>query len=481
MTLSCRPSNFSLLLPKVYWFALAGSILAVKIGFLALDPIPRFFLGDSAAYLASALDIWVPNDRSFTYGRNFIRPILDLFGSLSAVVITQSILAAANSLLVAFCLRARFATPFWVAATAAMLYAIEPLGLSYERFIMTETLTLFFFAVFVLTGLLYIARPRMWLLIVLALLGTCILSLRTFHIPVIIVSTAAAVLLGIPRLWQRSEKNRASFLPRFVAHALVAIAATVVLHISYQSYFAFLTKQPPSYNGLDGLFLVAAWAPVVTRDAFPTSKMADRVLSELKIDLRDRSMRPAHRYSRGGLAQTLAHEQGGEIAANAIAKEIALNAALRDPVGVARLSLQTYTDYWDNKIIKESIAYDLGQLQLNRSLIDHFQKCCSEDLSKSHELYSLTRRWHQAATAWYNFLLLSPLLSILLCIPRSHRAEAAFMGVTALAVLIVSITFGTGAVIRYHHTLAWLTCVQLGVLLGYVCNLSQLQKSRTGS
>ncbi len=471
MTLSYRAHDSS---SAKAWFALAGFILAVKLGFLTIDPYPRFFLGDSAAYLASALGIWVPNDRSFTYGRDFIHPILDLFHSISAVVVVQSMLGAVNSLLAALCLHIGFRAPFWVAAATAILYSFEPLGLSYERFIMTETLTLFFFAMFVLTGLIYIVKPRMWLLVVLALMGTCVLSLRTFHIPVVIISTVAAVLLASPGLRQLTAEGRRTF-PRFAAHALVALAATVVLHLSYQSYFALLTKQSPSYNGLDGLFLAAAWAPLVTRDDFPDKKVADRVLSELTIDLKDRWMRPAHRYWQGGLAQTLARERGGEIEANAIAKEIALNAAKRDSLGVMRLSLQTYADYWNRNIIRDSIAYDLGQKQLDRSLIDHFKKCCAEDLSKNDEQKSFTRWWHQAATPWYNFFLLSPILSVLLCIPRRYRAEAAFLGVTSLAVLMVSITFGTGAVVRYHPTLGWLTAVQLGVLLCYVCNQHGLE------
>ena len=124
---------------------------------------------------------------------------------------------------------------------------------------------------FVLTGLIYIVKPRMWLLVVLALMGTCVLSLRTFHIPVVIISTVAAVLLASPGLRQLTAEGRRTF-PRFAAHALVALAATVVLHLSYQSYFALLTKQSPSYNGLDGLFLAAAWAPLVTRDDFPDKR-----------------------------------------------------------------------------------------------------------------------------------------------------------------------------------------------------------------
>jgi hypothetical protein len=454
-----------------FWLALAAAVLSIKIALLAIDSLVVFGGGDSGAYLASAVSDWVPGDRSFTYGRYFIRAILAVFGSIKAVVVAQSLLSGATSVLAAVCLRVGFRSPFWVAAIAALLYAIEPLALLYERAILTETVTLFFLALFVLTGLSYINRPRTPRLILLAFLGTCILSLRTFHIPVVLVATVAVVLLGIPHLRDQNAGSVWDFGSRVLLHALVAIAATVGFHAAYQQYFSYVTNQPPTYNSGDGFFLIAAWAPVVTPDDFPNEATAERVLNNL-FDLQDRFNRNFHLFGEGGLVNLLQKDQApgisGYLAASEAAKKIALHAARRDPIGLIGLAVETYADYWNGKVMRKSIVGDQGPLKLDQKLIDYFQACCSEDLSKNHLQDTLAKRWYGGASVWYRVLLLSPLFAILLCIPRGYREQAMFVGVVVWAVMLVSVFFGVVVDVRFHHALAWLACIQLGILLSYI-------------
>jgi hypothetical protein len=450
-----------------FWLALTAAILGVKIALLAIDSLPLFFLGDSSVYLRSALGGGLPSDRSFTYGVFFIRPVLAVFGSLEAVVAAQSVLSAAIAVMAAVCLRVGFGTPLWVAAVAALLYAVEPLALILERLIMTETLTLFILAWFVLTGLCYIKRPRLSLLIVLAFLGTCIVSLRTFHIPVVWIATVAAMLLGLPRLKEQSGGSLRRFGWNVLLHALVAIGVTLGFHALYKSYLAYMTNESPAYNSADGFFLVASWAPVVTPDDFPSKEMAERVLPKLKFDLQDPNVRANQRFSEGGLVDVLVDDQGGNARrANRMAKKIARNAALRDPIGVIGLTWWTYAQSWDRGNILREVLSDQGQRELDRHMIDRFKAKYSEDLSNHHLQDTMAKRWHRAAIPWYGFLLLSPFLSLLLCIPRAYRMEALFISVIALSVIAVSMGFGS--TVRFHHALGWLTCIQLGILLSYL-------------
>ena len=310
---------------------LTVSVLALKLAFLALAILFRFFSSAIlAAYLHSAVMHSVPSDRSFTYGWLFVRPILATFGKLQAVVTIQTLLAAATSILAAACLRVGFQAPLWMAAVVALLYAVEPLALIQERLILTETLTLFVLAWFVLAGLCYINRPRASLLIALAFLGTCVLSLRSFYIPIVLVSTAATVLLGILRPRGQTALSSRGLGPSFLLHALVAIGATVSFHALYQYYFSYMTNQPPSYNSGAGFFLLSSWAPVVTPNDFPSREMAERVLPNLKFVLQDRHSRPAQQFVPGGLISLLFKEQDGEaLKTNQLAKTIALHAGLR--------------------------------------------------------------------------------------------------------------------------------------------------------
>lgn len=105
-----------------FWIALTTCVLSIKIAILALDSLPLFFLSDSAVYLTSAISSSMPGDRSFTYGLVFIRPILAVFGTLKAVVVIQSLLAGASSVVAALCLRIGIRAPLGVAALAAIGY-----------------------------------------------------------------------------------------------------------------------------------------------------------------------------------------------------------------------------------------------------------------------------------------------------------------------------------------------------------------------
>src|SRR5215470_11950721 len=50
------------------WWLFCFLILALNFFLLAVDPLPKLFMGDSGSYLWTALSGWIPTDRSFLYG-----------------------------------------------------------------------------------------------------------------------------------------------------------------------------------------------------------------------------------------------------------------------------------------------------------------------------------------------------------------------------------------------------------------------------
>ena len=50
------------------WWLFCSLICLLKFLLLALDPLPKLFIGDSACYIATALTGWIPDDRSYFYG-----------------------------------------------------------------------------------------------------------------------------------------------------------------------------------------------------------------------------------------------------------------------------------------------------------------------------------------------------------------------------------------------------------------------------
>ena len=450
----------------LFWVSLAAVIAVIKIIFLSLDSLPLFYLGDSEVYLSSAISSSLPSDRSFTYGVFFISPILAMFGSVGAVVVFQALLSGVTGLLAGVCMRVGFDAPPWVIAVTVVGYAFEPLALLHERLILTEAVALFFFALFTLVGLLYIRRPRWHLLILLAPLGTIALSLRTSFVPVILIATASVVALGAPRLWELSHDRR-KFLRVLLLHSLVAVVTTAGFHEAYKQYFSYMTNARPSYNAGGGFFLIASWAPLITREDFPNERVANLVLSNVKHDLGNRRARPVHRFWEDGLVGAIVKaEKGNAHLADKLAGKIAKKAARRDPMGVAWLAWQTYGDFWDRKTMSRRLGWEEGERELDDRLIGYFREHHAEDLAGRHLKSTVTKEWHRSATYWYRFLLLSPLLSLLtIIIAGAYRASSAFIAVLVCALMLVNCALVTEPVFRYLQPVAWLTCLLLGQLL----------------
>ena len=73
-------------------------IVLLKFILLALDPLPKFFLGDSICYISTALEGWIPDDRSYFYGF-VIRWVALSTGSLTSLLVLQTFISASNSYL----------------------------------------------------------------------------------------------------------------------------------------------------------------------------------------------------------------------------------------------------------------------------------------------------------------------------------------------------------------------------------------------
>ena len=103
-------------------------ILALKTLFLAIDPHPALMFGDSASYLATAMEKWIPPDRSFIYGFIIRRLTVNFqIHSLMPVVLLQAFLSGIASWLVGVCLVKFFRARFSVAVVFSVLSAIEGL------------------------------------------------------------------------------------------------------------------------------------------------------------------------------------------------------------------------------------------------------------------------------------------------------------------------------------------------------------------
>src|ERR1700681_4813867 len=82
------------------WWFFCLLIVSLKFFLLALDPLPKMYMGDSGAYLWTAITGWIPGDRSYFYG--FVIWGVALWtGSLTSLLILQCFISAVTALLLA--------------------------------------------------------------------------------------------------------------------------------------------------------------------------------------------------------------------------------------------------------------------------------------------------------------------------------------------------------------------------------------------
>ena len=127
---------------KSLYPALALALIVVfQAGLTFLDATPRYLLGDSASYLWSVYH-GGPFDRSWTYPAWFLRPILSMH-SLHLVVYVQCALGVIPAWLAFRLVSGRCGRHCGIVAlVTASVCLIEPLALTYQRFILADSLGL---------------------------------------------------------------------------------------------------------------------------------------------------------------------------------------------------------------------------------------------------------------------------------------------------------------------------------------------------
>src|SRR5688572_20903912 len=135
-----RPRHMTSRIQPINWFVLAASLAFAKLVLFVLDSNPQVFLGDSMSYIVTAMNGWIPPDRSFVYGY-IVYGLTARSRSLSSLVAIQTVPGIPTALLPAVFLFRYFRPPFAIAAAFAVAIPLDPQHLLFERFAMTESLS----------------------------------------------------------------------------------------------------------------------------------------------------------------------------------------------------------------------------------------------------------------------------------------------------------------------------------------------------
>ena len=454
-------------------------VIAVKGFFLFLDPTPALFMGDSLAYLATAFANYIPTDRSFVYG--FILRVIALWPhSLHTVVLFQSALSAISAWIVAVILVRYFQARFIIACLCSLVCAVEPLQLISERYILTEAVSTFIYALLVLTAFQYLKTSRLLWLGLVQVLAVSLISIRisflpvclfvSFLLPLLSERRWAIYLIACLRFASRSADTRTLVVRQVVVHVLLSVALSQCLLAGYRHLYGSLMTppQPPAYLYADGLFLAGALAPIIHPNDFPIAEHRKVIFDNLKYPLEDRRARDAQRWAEGGLCVLIIKESGGNLfVANKLARKTALRAAKRNPFGVVLLTVSTFLDYFHRDYLNQTILIDEGQDQtVPPEAIINLQKYFREDVPQSYR-DSPAKSWHRKCKIWYLFLLVLPLLFVAHLFVYWRRSTPYHWMIAILALLLLEGATLTVSrpIPRYLTAMAWLGCLIVGAAL----------------
>jgi hypothetical protein len=403
----------------------AAAVLAVKLIWFAADRGPLFYMGDSRAYLNSAMGYGTLTDRSNTYGR-----LLWLFAvvprSLTPLILAQTLAGAVTAWLLAVLLLRYFRVRPVIAILAAAVMAAEPLQILYERMVLTESFAALLLVGYFTLNLSYLDRPRLAMLIAIAAMGVLLVSLRLVYIPVTLfnaVLTPALGLAGPGRPWHAPNGAK-----QFVTHLSVSVLATLAFHQGYQIALGRAARLPPAYQYASGFFLAANWAPLIEpEDA--TDPRAKQVVAELlmrgRYPLRDADARSDQLWAPGGLKSELIKAFGGDhYSANRAARAMSMRTFRRVPLSVIRVAVLSYAAGWRGPAAtRQRLLVDQGTTpELDAGFIGTLHDRFRLDGRGIPAAMPASKRYHLIGVPWDLTLCLSPLIG-LLAVGASRREE----------------------------------------------------------
>jgi hypothetical protein len=446
--------------PKA-WIGLLALLVAIKALALAADPTVRYFLGDSATYIHASLTAAPPMDRSYTYPL-LIRAIALPLHSLAPLLAFQAACGIGVALLAFAILKDAFAIETRIAGAIAVLIAIGPEQLFYERMVMAESAGLLAFAIMLACGFAFVRRGRWPFLLGVAAAGALTVSFRLSLLPVVLgfaplPPLARWIALGLPR---------GRGLAILGANLAASIAATFGAHALYKHWYGHeLVLGRSDYIAYSGYFRLGLVAPLVEPEDLAGLGLPADFLDHVKPSYRDRHAREAQIWAPEGLTVSLRHALG-DFEGNRAANRIAKRALKREPFGLVRLGVATLGDYF-RAGSAERMDDDLGrrgpQGEFAADLATHFG---DTGAAASATRSTLAWRWFRESRPWLTVCFFGlPLLAIALAVSAwrtPFRAAALLLAATSLGAFVAEALFSHIVSYRYLHAFPLLVWLNIG-------------------
>ena len=455
--------------PRYRWPLFCFSIVALKFVLFAVDPVPKFYMGDSGSYILTALTGWIPPDRSFFYGY-VIRCTALWTGSLTWLLVLQVCLSTITCILLASITRVIFKLPERWSYVFGFLCAIDPLQLLYERYVMTEAISLCLYAFVIYRSCLYLKTHRLRNLVIVQAVSVLLIGFRMSFLLQVQINTIILPLMAFAPdlLKQMRRRPIAEASPRWPArvctgHLLLSVTLMFVLHAGYKHTNGSLSHREPEYLYSSGITLLAFWAPVLQPEDSPDLRLADLIRKGDEFHIKDPVFRNAQRFRPNHLIDRLNKVVPNESKADRLAKKTALHALWRDPLGILSISWRTYVSYWNVAAMKRCAESDFS---FRRPPDDRMIALLASRFHLSYAkrtVMSPIQLYYIMAWPYYFLILLAPLLSGLAIALQPMRRYAILLFVHISIMMAMAMTFGSNSV-RYLQPISLMILLVLALL-----------------
>ena len=438
---------------------LVAGLLAVKLALIAADPTLRLFMGDSGSYLHTAITGWTPLDRSFTYGW-LVRSTALWLASPLALVVAQTVAGIGTCLLLAQVLNQRFKARPWLVAAAALLLALEPAQLLYERMVMAESAGTLALVAFVALLAVYASGARLRWMAAASVAGIVAVSLRFSLLPVVLGLTATVPVVAV-----LCSRGRTLQAVRMALHLGFAALATLATHGAYMDYYGTRVGSEPTYLPARGQMRIGLVAPLVRPAHLEGTGVAASVLSEVTLALDDPTQREGHVWAPGGLYDVLSRHAADP---QDVARKITARALRDQPGQLLVMGVGNALDYLDHGARTYRVNDDLGRRPPDPGLLIALREHLGYDAAGVAGSHSLATRWFTAGAPWLVacYFLLAPLsLAMLVLAWRTQaRAAAGVLCLASLGLVASQLLFTHVPSLRYLHPLPWFALANLAVV-----------------
>lgn len=439
----------------------AAAILAIKIGWLALDPVLRVYMGDSMVYLQTAAWLSGSPGRSYLYGALLHFTAYPLHSPLA--IITLQILCSTLSALTLFAfLRVFLGTTMVISLAASLLLATEPAQVFFERMVMAETVGLLSLVATFLAYARYLQNRSLYWYLLGCLFGLATGNFRTSLLPVVmgLAVVAPVILLCSGQHFPMDWKRR-------LLHAGAAAAILLCSHLTYTQAYGIAMKSPPGYLALTGMMRIGLVAPLIEPEHFDGTGVSGDVLRQVKLPLADHWQRGNHIWDEHGLWRAL---EKNSTDPEGVARTITRRAMLDHPLRLLQINIETLGGYFDPHRTYWRMRDDVGTIAPDARARELIQEWLHYDIEGVDARDTPARIYLGRSSTWLTacLILLAPLaLATLVAGWRTpERPQYLLLSLASLGLVASHLLFSHIVSFRYLHPLPWFVLANLAALLG---------------